>query len=259
MARILQFKKGDVLMHQGDDGNAAYLIKEGWLQVCRNNMGKKQLLSRLGPGEITGELALTGAAKKRTATVTALTDGCAEIIDRGSLIRLVNGPGNRLMPLLGALFSRLQDTLVESDKKDAGNAPRYAILHGVNDKAKRTLCNKSCCISHLPWIFGAHTHPVSVTELFDGRNMPDVRLPNEGRKIREQHLQIEPCSTGGLQFRIINHGDYCMLDEERIGYGSASGIVRLTPGRHEITFGQMDDPYVFAVEVPEEAQERLAC
>jgi len=250
MTRTLRFHKGDILMQQGDVGEAAYLIQEGWLQVCRNHMGKRQLTSRLGPGEIAGELALTGASNKRTATVRALTDGSAEIIDRGSLIRLVNGPGNRLMPLLGALFSRLQSTLIDADKKVEAATPHYAVLHGVNNKAKRTLCNSSCCVSQLPWIFGAYINPVSVTELFSSRTMPDVRLPDESRKLREKHLVIEACREGGLQLRVINHGDYCMLDEERIGYGSTPDTIRLTPGRHEITFGQMGEPFIFAIEVP---------
>jgi CRP/FNR family transcriptional regulator, cyclic AMP receptor protein len=250
MARRLHFRSGDVLMHQGERGDAAYLIHEGWLQVCRKRSGRRQFTARLGPGEIAGELALTGAASKRTATVRALTDGSAEIIDRGGLIRLVNGPGNRLMPLLGALFFRLQDTLADVDDKVRESPPRHAVLHGVNSKAKRTLCNTSCCISHLPWIFGAYIHPVSVTELFNGRQMPDVRLTDDGRKVRERHLAIEACADGGLQLRVINHGDHCILDERDIGYGSAPDIARLDPGRHEIIFGSIDDPYIFAIEVP---------
>lgn len=251
MARRLQFRRGEVLMQQGEHGSSAYLIHEGWLQVCRKRTGRRQFTARLGPGEIAGELALTGATNKRTATVRALTDGSAEVIDRGSLIRLVNGPGNRLMPLLGALFTRLQETLTDSDGKVTKSLSKHAVLHGVSDKAKRTLCNTSCCISHLPWVFGAYINPVSVTELFNDRQMPDVRLTDEGRKVRERHLAIEACADGGLQLRVLNHGDHCILDERDIGYGSAPDVVRLSPGRHEITFGWFDDPYIFAIEVPE--------
>ncbi|MDQ6971774.1 MAG: cyclic nucleotide-binding domain-containing protein [Mariprofundaceae bacterium] len=251
MARTLHFHKGDILINQGDDGDSAYLIQEGWLQVLRKGMHRNQLTSSLGPGEIAGELALTGVARKRTATVRALTDGCAEIIDRGVLIRLVNGPGTRLMPLLGALFTRLQDSLVDPVVKAKSESVSHAVLSGINDKARRTLCNTTCCVSQLPWVFGAYMHPVSVTELFGGRSMPDVRLPGEDRKIREHHLQIEARTSGGLQLRIMNHGDYCMLDEQRIGYCSTPDVVELSPGKHAISFGQISDPYVFAIEVPE--------
>lgn len=251
MARTLQFHKGDVLIQQGDVGHAAYLIREGWLQVCRSQRGRRRLTSRLGPGEIAGELALTGTTKRRTATVRALTDGCAEVIDRGSLIRLVNGPGNRLMPLLGALFSRLQSTMSDAEGEVRKGGARHAVLHGANPKAKRTLCNAPCHVSQLPWVFGAHIQPVSVTELFNNRQIPDVRLPDEGRTLREQHLCIETDNRGGLQLRIMNRGDYCMLDEVRIGYGNTPDAVPLTPGRHEISFGYPAEPYVYIIEVPE--------
>ncbi|MDQ6988063.1 MAG: cyclic nucleotide-binding domain-containing protein, partial [Mariprofundaceae bacterium] len=248
MARTLKFHKNDILMDQGDNGEAAYLIQEGWLEVNRKETGKRRFTTRLGPGEIAGELALTGAGKKRTATVRALTDGYAEIIDRGTLIRLVNGPGNRLMPLLSALFARLQDSLSEPVQNKAKKTV-YASLFGGNDKARRALCNQRRDIFHLPWVFGAYINPVSVTELFSDLPQADVKLSCEGRKIREHHVRIEAANDDGMQLHLLNHGDFCMLDEERIGYGSTANTAPLTPGRHVITFGLTADPYVFNIEV----------
>jgi len=248
MARTLEFHKNDILMGQGDEGEAAYLIQEGWLEVNRKEPGKRRFTTRLGPGEIAGELALTGVGKKRTATVRALTDGCAEIIDRGALIRLVNGPGNRLMPLLSALFSRLQDSLSEPVPNKAQKTV-YAKLSGGNDKANRALCHQSRDILHLPWVFGAYINPVSVTELFSALPPPDIKLSCEGRKIREHHLRIEAANDGGMQLHLLNHGDFCMLDEQRIGYGSTPDTAPLTPGKHVITFGLTADPYVFNIKV----------
>jgi len=249
MARTLEFHQGDILIDQGSEGETAYLIQEGWLEIDRKQPRKRRFTTKLGPGEIAGELALTGANKKRTATVRALTDGCAEIIDRGALIRLVNGPGNRLMPLLSALFSRLQDSLGEGAEENTEKTV-CAKLSGTNDKAKRALCNQSCDITHLPWIFGASLHPVSVTELFRPVPEVDVKLCSEGRKIREHHIRIEATKTGSLQLHILNHGDFCLLDEQRIGYGSAADIVPLMSGKHDISFGLPAEPYNFSITVP---------
>ncbi len=249
MARILEFHKGDILMAQGSEGEAAYLIQDGWLEVDRKQHGKRRFTTKLGPGEIAGELALTGIDKKRTATVRALTDGCAEIIDRGVLIRLVNGPGNRLMPLLSALFCRLQESLGQETEENTGKKV-YAKLSGSNDKAKRALCNQSYDITRLPWLFGACLHPVSVTELFRSNPEPDVKLCSEGRKIREQHIRIETTKDGGLQLRILNHGDFCMLNDERFGFGTTADVVPLAAGRHNITFGLPADPYSFFITIP---------
>ncbi|MDX8392079.1 MAG: cyclic nucleotide-binding domain-containing protein [Mariprofundaceae bacterium] len=248
MAKILNFHKNDILMNQGSEGETAYLIQEGWLEVQRKDTGKRKFTLCLGPGEIAGELALTGIETKRTATVRALTDGHAEIIDRGALIRLVNGPGNRLMPLLSALFSRLQSSLIEPVKTNAEKTV-YARLTGDNEKARRALCNQTCDIMHLPWVFGAYINPVSVTELFRPLAQPDIKLACEGRKIREHHIRIEAANGGGMQLHLLNHGDFCQLDDERIGYGSSPDEVMLTPGEHSLVFGSANDPYVFRIEI----------
>lgn len=97
MANMMAFKEGDTLIGQGDEDTVAYLIRSGWVEVRRKNRDGAIEVSTLQAGEIVGELGLAGLSSQRTATVTALTDGEVEVIDRGSLIRLVNGPGSRLV------------------------------------------------------------------------------------------------------------------------------------------------------------------
>jgi len=248
MARTLKFKEGDVLIGQGDEDTAAYLIQDGWLQVHRKTPDGAISMSTLGPGEIVGELGLAGIVSQRTATVTALTDGSVEVIDRGALIRLVNGPGNRLVPLLAALFSRLQDSLLKEAELD-DTVVMYARLEGLNDKTKRALCNQPRMVTHLPWVFGAYTGPVSVTDLFQARTRVDVKLTSDGRAIRQQHVRIDTRDEEGLQLHLINHGDFCELDDERIGQGSVPTVVPLPPGKHTLAFGQPADPYRFSIRV----------
>jgi len=248
MARTLGFSKGDVLIGQGDEDTVAYLVQDGWLQVSHKTADGVPTTSSLGPGEIVGELGLAGIVKQRTATVTALTDGMVEIIDRGALIRLVNGPGHRLVPLLAALFSRLQDSLIE--KPDQGDVTTaYAKLEGLNDKTRRALCNQTRMVTHLPWTFGAYAGPISVTDLFQARSHVDVKLAENGRSIRTCHVKIEAADNKGLQLHLMNYGDFCELNDERIGYANISPVVALPAGEHTLTFGQVADPYRFAIRV----------
>jgi len=248
MARTMEFSEGDVLMGQGDDDTAAYLIQDGWLQVRHKTASGAFATSTLGPGEIVGELGLAGIVKQRTATVTALTDGSVEIIDRGALIRLVNGPGNRLVPLLAALFSRLQDSLIEEPELD-DTMVMHARIEGLNGKAKRALCNQPRMITRLPWAFGAYSGPASVTDLFQARTRVDVKLAGEGRAIRACHVQIEAAEEKGLQLHLMNHGDFCELNDARIGYGNAPAIAPLSVGEHTLAFGQSTDPYRFIIRI----------
>jgi hypothetical protein len=248
---MLPFKEGDVLIAEGEQDTAAYLIQKGWLQVSRAGAGTRASAIRLGPGHIVGELGLAGRTPRRTATVTALTDGEVEVIDRGTLIRLVNGPGSRLTPLLSALLARLQALLIDPAEDDALDATEtFATLEGLNPTSAQALCNRPCRITRLPWVFGAHTPPQSVTDLFRDEAPPDVVLAEGSKLIRPHHLAIEAAEDGGLQLHLMSYGDYCELDEERVAYGKTPAIVALEPGEHRLAFGLPGESYRFLLSVP---------
>jgi CRP/FNR family cyclic AMP-dependent transcriptional regulator len=250
MANILRFKEGDTLIGQGDEEAVAYLITSGWVEVHRKNRNGAIEVSTLQAGEIVGELGLAGVAAQRTATVTALTDGEVEVIDRGALIRLVNGPGSRLTPLLAALFSRLQTTLTEEDPEDLDDTfVTYARLEGLNNSSRQALCNKPRIVCRLPWVFGAFRPPLSVTDLFRKPSRIDVKLAGCSKLVREEHLVIENSKEGGLQLRLAQHGDFCELDDVRLGYGKMDIVVPLTVGNHTLTFGDQANPFKFNLQV----------
>lgn len=250
MANIMTFKEGDTLIGQGEEDAVAYLIKSGWVEVRRKQRDGAIISVTLQAGEIVGELGLAGFSHHRTATVIALTDGEVEVIDRGALIRLVNGPGSRLTPLLAALFSRLQTILVQEDPCDLDDtAISYARLEGLNAPARRALCNQPRTVCRLPWVFGAFNPPQSVTDLFREPKHIDVKLAGCSQLVREEHIIIEASENGGLQLRMVQHRDYCELDDERIGYGSIDTTVPLTKGKHTLTFGDQANPFKFSLQV----------
>jgi len=250
MANIMKFKEGSTLIEQGDNDQVAYLILSGWVEVHYKRRDGHIDVSILQAGEIVGELSLAGLTDHRTATVKALTDVEVEVIDRGALIRLVNGPGNRLTPLLGALFSRLQTALVEDDPYDLDDTfVSYAKLEGLNGPAKIALCNTPRIVCRLPWVFGAFRQPQSVTDLFRESKRVDVKLAGCSQLVRDEHIIIENSESGGLQLRLAHHGDYCELDDERVGYGKTEAIVPLPVGKHTMKFGERTNPFEFSLHV----------
>jgi len=250
MANMMAFKEGDALIGQGDEDTVAYLIKSGWVEVRRKNRDGVIEISTLQAGEIVGELGLAGLSQQRTATVIALTDGEVEVIDRGALIRLVNGPGSRLTPLLAALFSRLKSTLTEEDPYELDDTfVSYAKLEGLNDSAQQALCNQPRIVCRLPWIFGAFRPPQSVTDLFREPKHIDVKLAGCSQLVREEHIIIEMSEAGDLQLRVSQYGDYCELDEQRLGHGKTDAVVPLTMGNHTLSFGDQANPFKFSLQV----------
>ena len=66
--------RGEVLFHEGDEGDKLYVVTEGKVKLGRTSAdGRENLLAILGPGQMFGELSLFDPGP-RSATVTAVTD-----------------------------------------------------------------------------------------------------------------------------------------------------------------------------------------
>jgi len=69
-----RFPKGEFVFRQGDVGDRVYVVKEGEVEAVRADAeGKLVVVSRVGPGEFFGEMALLTDAP-RNASVRAATD-----------------------------------------------------------------------------------------------------------------------------------------------------------------------------------------
>eukprot|EP00484_Ammonia_sp_Unknown_P023904 CAMPEP_0197038088 /NCGR_PEP_ID=MMETSP1384-20130603/15115_1 /TAXON_ID=29189 /ORGANISM="Ammonia sp." /LENGTH=813 /DNA_ID=CAMNT_0042468481 /DNA_START=54 /DNA_END=2495 /DNA_ORIENTATION=+ len=68
-----QFKQGDMLMKQGDDGSEFFIISEGKVEVSIDDNGKKITVATLEAGDYAGEQALLQNTK-RNATLTAVSE-----------------------------------------------------------------------------------------------------------------------------------------------------------------------------------------
>lgn len=69
----ISFKKGEVVVKEGEEGDSFYFISRGKVSVwIKRAMGKK-LLKYLGPGDYFGEMSLL-VGGKRNATITVEED-----------------------------------------------------------------------------------------------------------------------------------------------------------------------------------------
>ena len=67
----VSFRKGELLMQEGEMGDALYLIVDGEVEIILKKNNK--VLARLGKGEPIGEMGILDSAP-RSASVIALTD-----------------------------------------------------------------------------------------------------------------------------------------------------------------------------------------
>jgi len=54
--RLLQ--EGEWLFREGDQGDTAFVIENGLLEVCREQDGQRERIAQLGPGDMIGEMSL---------------------------------------------------------------------------------------------------------------------------------------------------------------------------------------------------------
>jgi CRP-like cAMP-binding protein len=89
---VMEVKKGDVIVRQGEPGDYYYVIQEGQCDISRTTkQGKVVSLNRLGTGQQFGEEALVSDAP-RNATITMLSDGLLLRLAKNDFLELVRAP-----------------------------------------------------------------------------------------------------------------------------------------------------------------------
>ena len=74
--RTRRFRRGEVIFHAGDPGDALFIIVSGEVKIAiPSETGDEAILATLRPGDVFGELALLdGAARSATASALAATE-----------------------------------------------------------------------------------------------------------------------------------------------------------------------------------------
>ena len=105
-----ELPKGAVLFHQGDDGDALYVIESGAVKVSNlSGDGREVVVALLGPGEVFGELAMLEAGV-RTADATAIEHTTLLSLSSAGFRPFIEDHPQVAWELLGVLAGRLRET-----------------------------------------------------------------------------------------------------------------------------------------------------
>ncbi|HZR99063.1 MAG TPA: serine/threonine-protein kinase [Chloroflexota bacterium] len=117
-----RYAPGEVVLRQGEPGDAMYLVVRGRFAVERQRPdGSPQRLATVGPGDLFGELTLIDGAP-RSATVRALTAGTTRVLARADLLAVLHEHPDvalAVMARLARMIRRLDQQLIA-----AAPAPR---------------------------------------------------------------------------------------------------------------------------------------
>lgn len=98
---------GDVICREGDPGESMYIVERGTVDiVVQLNNGEEVVVTKLGPGEFFGELALLDG-QPRSATARAAAPAYVRTVSREQFLNVLREPG-AIENLLLVLSQRLR-------------------------------------------------------------------------------------------------------------------------------------------------------
>jgi CRP/FNR family cyclic AMP-dependent transcriptional regulator len=103
----LAFAAGQVLFHQGETGDSAYIVIDGAAEVSIATPSGPVVVATVGRNAIVGEIAIL-CDVPRTATVTAKADLRALRIDKETFFRLVTEFPQMAVEIMRELAQRLE-------------------------------------------------------------------------------------------------------------------------------------------------------
>lgn len=102
-----QFYANDTIFKEGSTGNAAYILKEGSVEISIKEGEKKIVLAVLKPVSVIGEMALLLKDHKRIATATALEAATFVEVNQENFEKFMASSPAFIKMILSALSERL--------------------------------------------------------------------------------------------------------------------------------------------------------
>jgi CRP-like cAMP-binding protein len=104
-----KFQASKLIFSEGDQGDEAYRIIEGSIEISIQRDGQKLILGILGAGETFGEMAMV-ESRPRSATARTLEPTLIEVIGREDFQLMLEEGGEQIVPYLTMIFDRLRVT-----------------------------------------------------------------------------------------------------------------------------------------------------
>ncbi|WP_124039981.1 Crp/Fnr family transcriptional regulator [Neoactinobaculum massilliense] len=141
MMHPVMLKRGEILFHEGDEGDRLYVVTEGKVKLSHNSDdGRENLLAVLGPGEIIGELSLFDLGA-RSSTVTAISPTTLLSLSHKDMNAFLRTHPQLSMSMLRELSRRLRNTneqLADLVFSDVPGRVAKALLDLANRFGERT-------------------------------------------------------------------------------------------------------------------------
>ena len=122
-----QFMPDQIIFKEGDAGDGMYVVKDGLVEITGSlNPQTRKGFSRLGPGELFGEMAVV-ELRPRSATATATKPTTVGFIPRGEMLSLMQRSPGLSLAMLQVVSHRLRE-FNQQHLREVLEAERLAVI-----------------------------------------------------------------------------------------------------------------------------------
>lgn len=108
-SKRLTFEAGEMICHQGEKGDTAYIIIDGLAEILVDSEGAETIINEVNPNEIVGEIALLSDIP-RIASVRAVKKVTALELSKQQFFSLIEQDQMVVMEMLRQMSARLEHT-----------------------------------------------------------------------------------------------------------------------------------------------------
>jgi CRP-like cAMP-binding protein len=124
--QTVNFKAGDTILSEGEDGNTAFLIVDGSVEVTVGEGKRAKTVATLEAGDMFGEMSLLEPGP-RSASVTATADTECVVTSYDEFINSIQADPERAVAFMKSLIDRLR----QMNTMIAGMDPRKRGLRDI--------------------------------------------------------------------------------------------------------------------------------
>ena len=227
----ITYEKGEVIFHQGDQGDTMYIIQSGAVEISQLQGEQKTVFALLEQGDFFGEMALIDK-HSRSAAATAISHSRLLPLTRISLMDRIRHDPGVVIHLLKTLCKRITDTnLLLRTKVQNDENLRFILESKRREDARITQQADNEKIGK-PDQLSNDTHPIS-SNINRNSLTEESLLPTASLSInRQECVSFEPGSI--------------IFDQDDPG----SSMFIIFEGEVEISQGSDSDKYVLATLAP---------
>ncbi len=109
------FKEGETLFTQGDDGDYIFMIINGSVEVRKTTSGRTECIARVSSGDIIGEMAVLMDEPRCASAVALEPTRVIMVRDRTLRLALLNNDLPILKPLTSQLILRFKEAQQQAE------------------------------------------------------------------------------------------------------------------------------------------------